>query len=141
MESEQVIVVTNGKFGGYGYSKEFKDLFKERYGKDTQIGRSGVTIDLIREMGPSKSASAHCKFSFEEIPKEWFPYLRISEHDGQESIYFDRNKRTKQTLDTIHENISHEDLLKVIDQLKRISSEVILISEIKINESGEIERY
>jgi hypothetical protein len=105
-ENEEIEVLYNNCYGGWGVSNKAKDLYKLRKMNnsinDYLSKRSDpILIQIYHELG-DEFDQKYSKTAIEKIPKKYEKYYFISEYDGLETVEIDY---TKYKLDNLYSKI------------------------------------
>jgi hypothetical protein len=125
-DNEEIEVLYNGCYGGWGLSDKAKELYILRKVKDPIYylrRRSDPTlIQIYNELGADFD-SKYSKTVTEKIPKKYENYYYITEYDGLETVEIDFVKydldNLKKNIKSILENNSMDNDEKV-NQLKKM---------------------
>lgn len=97
---ENYPVLYNANYGGFHYSNEFKELYKQRWGKPIFNKRHGKKVyDIYEELGSERSSGKYCKIEVDWIPKN--VQFKIEEYDGLETVFPDFNLEYRELLEKI----------------------------------------
>ena len=124
--NEEIEVLYNRCYGGWGMSDKAKELYTLRKTKDSTDylrTRSNPTlIQIYNELGADFD-SKYSKTKTEKIPKKYENYYYITEYDGLETVEIDYTKyeldNLKQKIKEILEN-NRTDNDEKINQFKKI---------------------
>jgi len=89
---EEIGVLFNICYGGFGFSNEFKEEYKKRTGKEPDYNRYSFerhdeeAVKLFLEKGSDWSSAEYAKIDILYIPKGMIKYYRVSEYDGNERV-------------------------------------------------------
>lgn len=96
------------KYGGFGFSHEFVDEYKKRYGKKIHtmyVDRADPdAIALFKERGQYQTCGGYnrntdddddprllCAIALAKVPTKYLDHIGIHEYDGLESVYIDHD--------------------------------------------------
>ena len=124
--NEEIEVLYNRCYGGWGMSDKAKELYTLRKTKDSTDylrTRSNPTlIQIYNELGADFD-SKYSKTKTEKIPKKYENYYYITEYDGLETVEIDYSKYEldylKKNIKSILENNTLDNDEKV-NQLKKM---------------------
>ena len=101
-DNEEIEVLYNGCYGGWGISDKAKELYTSRQIKnDTYYLRrrsNTILVQIYKELG-NEFDDKYSKTKIEKIPKKFENYYYITEYDGLETVEIDY---TKYELDNLH---------------------------------------
>jgi hypothetical protein len=109
MNEEQIEILYNVKYGGWGISKKAEELYQCKKCTDDKLDISydlsyrtdPILIEIYKELG-TEFDDEYSKTKIKQIPKKYENYYEIHEYDGKESITINY---TKYKLDEIHSKI------------------------------------
>ena len=126
-EEEEIEVLFNDCYGGWGISNKASKLYKLRKTENSNNYLSNkrsdpILIQIYKELGDEFDREKYSKTGIEIIPKKYENHYYISEYDGIEKVEIDYIKyeldNLKQKIKEILENNSIDNDEK-INQLKR----------------------
>jgi hypothetical protein len=95
-------VLINACYGGFQFSREFREEFKKRHpekadifsARDWDLSTNSQRTDkdvisLFEEWGTEKSSALYSELRVREVKTSKLPYLHITEYDGKEGISID----------------------------------------------------
>ena len=90
MAHEEVEIVVNACYGGFGLTPEALDAYRARcvppLSDENDIPRHDpVLVGVVKEMGTS-AFDRHAQLELRRIPAQYTNFYRIHEYDGNESI-------------------------------------------------------
>jgi len=126
IDNEEIEVLYNSCYGGWGISDKAKELYTLRKIKDSTyyIRRRSDTIliQIYKELG-DEFDEKYSKTKIEKIPKKYENYYYITEYDGWEKVEIDFTKydldNLKQKIKEMLEN-NNIDNDEKINQLKKM---------------------
>ena len=107
MENEDEIeILYNNKYGGWGISKKAIELYQLRsnlseYEKDSFCRNDPILIQIYKELG-NDFDDKFSRSSIKKIPKKYEKYYYIEEYDGKEYV---KINYTEYKLDIIYNKI------------------------------------
>jgi len=124
--NEEIEVLYNGCYGGWGLSDKAKELYTLRKVKDPiyylRRRSDPILIQIYNELGADFD-SKNSKTVTEKIPKKYENYYYITQYDGLETVEIDYTKydrdNLKKNIKEILENNSMDNDEK-INQLKKM---------------------
>jgi hypothetical protein len=126
ISEEEIEVLYNNCYGGWGISDKAKELYKlrktENFNNCVRRRSDPILIQIYNELGNEFDAE-FSKTTIEKIPKKYENYYFISEYDGLEAVEIDYTlyelDNLKQKIKEIVEN-SNFDNNEKINQMKKI---------------------
>lgn len=99
---EEIEILYNNCYGGWGLSIKAKELYKLRQGNfNFDIRDDPILVQIYKELGTDFDGK-FSKTKIRKIPKKYKNYYYISEYDGIECVNIDY---TKYKLDNLYNNI------------------------------------
>jgi hypothetical protein len=126
ISEEEIEVLYNKCYGGWGISDKAKELYKlrktENFNDCLRRRSDPILIQIYNELGDEFDAE-FSKTAIEKIPKKYEIYYYIEQYDGFEMVEIDYTKyeldNLKQKIKEIVENINIDNDEK-INQVKKI---------------------
>jgi hypothetical protein len=105
-DNEEIEVLYNDKYGGWGMSTKARKLYNLRKTNNSNnyLSRRNdpILIQIYKELGDEFDDGKYSKTSIEKISKKYENHYYISEYDGLEKVEIDY---TKYELDNLKKNI------------------------------------
>jgi hypothetical protein len=111
INEEEIEILYNIKFGGWGITKKAEELYKMKkeidhldelnFCYDLSIRTDPILIEIYKELG-DEFDDKYSKTKIKKIPKKYKNYYEIEEYDGKECIKIDY---TRYKLDQIYTKI------------------------------------
>jgi len=105
-DNEEIEVLYNARYGGWGISDKAMKLYTLRRTKNSTYylrrRNDPILIQIYKELGDEFDGKEYSKTSIEKIPKKYENYYFISEYDGLETVEIDY---TKYELDILKQKI------------------------------------
>jgi len=111
IHEEEIEILYNTTFGGWGITEKVKELYKSKNGNvdlledhlpyDVSYRTDPILIEIYKELGDDFDDTYH-KTKLKRIPKKYENYYDIDEENGREYVNIDY---TKYKLDTLYNEI------------------------------------